>query len=602
LKINYAASQFRANLMGFLTTNQFALTLLISSTIVLTIAIYISRLLEESVKWISYIMISLSLWGFFYGIEITQDNLQTIIFLTRIQYLGIIMAPTAWVLFSLKYTGFQHRSKKWIYSSLIFLSLLIYLVVLTNSLHHLHYKSTWIFSSGNFELLGFEKGPWYKVVVVYCYVLYFLGTFFLLQRFRFANKHFKFQTWLLIVGGFFPILINIFYQFSLFVPLEGIDATPAAFLFSYLFIGISVLRFNLLNLKPIARNKILEAMSKGVLVFDHRNKLVDFNLASKNFSRHPDKIKIGQRADLIFQDRLDILKLLNSSNPEILESRIRENGRLQIQKIEFIPILEANPAISGVMLLFDDITEEVKTKEQLQHQAYELGQLNNLKDKLFGIISHDLKGPVFGVREFIHLTHTGMISRDEFMEMLPEVSKNLEHVTILIDNLLAWTSTQLRGELLFQQKINLGNLIEHQVNILERIALAKSIHIEVRELENFWIQADKNMLEIVFRNLLSNAIKFSKPYQKIEVYGEKTESHYLVCIRDFGSGIPEENLKKLREGESFSTKGSNNEGGTGLGMILVREFLQKNKGNLQIQSNPGKGSEFWVEFPITTEE
>ena len=383
----------------------------------------------------------------------------------------------------------------------------------------------------------------------------------------------------------------------MFISQEGIDSTPFAFLLSYILLGIAVLKFNLLNLKPIARNKILEAMPRGVMVFDHREKLVDFNFAGKNFSPVPQQVKIGQRAEEIFGNKLEILQLLKNPEQKTLEIRIPNPTGVSVQKIEAQPILEGNPVISGVMLLFDDITKEIETSEQLHQQALELRQLNSLKDKLFGIISHDLRGPVFGIKELIHITQNGLVSKEEFFEMLPEISKSLGQVTILVDNLLAWSSTQLVGEPIQYQTIKLKNLIENQINLLEIIAKEKSIQIEIKGMDDSWmVVGDQNMLELVFRNIISNAIKFSKPNQSVEVFGEIILNQYRICVRDFGLGISEENLKKLRDASPFTTKGSNNEPGTGLGMILVREFLDKNKGTLEIQSTLGEGSLFCIKL------
>src|SRR5690606_32050245 len=121
--------------------------------------------------------------------------------------------------------------------------------------------------------------------------------------FQYANVHFKRQTRLLILAGFFPLLINILYQLSLFKPFEGLDATPYAFLLTYLLISIAILRFNLFNLRPVVRARILDVMTRGVVVFDHRNKIVDFNRAAKNFWKNPEDLKIGISAERIFEAR-----------------------------------------------------------------------------------------------------------------------------------------------------------------------------------------------------------------------------------------------------------------------------------------------------------
>lgn len=577
--------------------NGYALTLLISSTIVLGLSLYIGLKLEESVKWIAFTMLSLSIWGFFYGVELTVTDIESMLFFTKLEYIGLVLAPTCWVMFALKYTGFEERTGKFTYYLLFLIPTVLYLMVITNSFHHLHYKSNWLITSGPFPLLGIEKGPLYIFQIIYSYTFYFLGTVIIWRRFEFANVHFKLQTRLIIVGGLFPLFINVLYQFSWFKPYEGLDMTPYAFLFTYTFLAIAILKFNLLNLKPVARDKILEVMSRGVLVFDHRKKIADFNHAAKRFCLHPENIKLGQYAMVLFADRPEITQLLNEQEAKTIESRITGPGGEMIIKIEAVPIREGGPLVSGMLLLFDNITKEIQINEQLKKQATELKQLNDLKDKFFSIISHDLKGPVFGVKELIHLTQTGFISKEEFIDMLPEVSKNMENMAILLENLLAWTSSQLRGEYIQPQKIDLNRLINSQKNLLDRIASEKSISIDLSGFEDTWVMADKNMLELIFRNLISNAIKFSKPNSKIEVNCRKNGPKLEIEIRDFGLGISTENLKKLKEGISFTTRGQSNESGTGLGMLLVKEYLIKNGGKIDVDSEEGKGSVFSIELP-----
>lgn len=580
-----------------LILNPYASTLILSSLLVGGLSIYIGIKLEDSVKWIVFAMFSFTIWGFFYGIELTAQTVDNMLIWSKLQYIGLVAAPACWVVFALKYTGYDTSKKPWIYPSIFFLPIVTCLLVLTNSWHHLHYKSNWLITTGPFPILGIEKGLWYPVQIAYSYFFYFLGTGILWRRFRFANKHFKLQTRLLIVAGLFPLVINIFYQLAWFKPFEGLDMTPYAFLFTYLLISIAILRFNLLNLKPVARDKILEVMTRGVLVFDHRDKIVDFNKASKKFCEHPEKIKIGESAAFIFADRPEILNLISERKNQTIQSRIKNGDLERILRIDSVQISDQKTLVLGVLLLIDDITDQIKTNERLKEQTSELQQLNDLKDKFFSIISHDLKGPVFGVKELIHLTQQGLITEEEFLEMLPEVSKNMENVALLLENLLAWTSSQLRGEFIQPQILNLDKLITSQKNLLERIAIEKSIQIELKGFENYWVYADKNMLELIFRNLISNAIKFSNAGSKVLVTCESEADFLKLCVRDFGVGMSVENLEKLNEGISFTTRGQANETGTGLGLILVKEYIQKNKGTLTISSTPGEGSKFCVTLP-----
>ncbi len=580
-----------------LVFNPYALTLISSSLLVGGLSLFIGLKLEESVRWITLIMLSFSIWGFFYGFELTTQTVSDMLIFSKLQYLGLLMAPACWVVFALKYTGFDTSHKKWIYPSIFILPVVTYLIVLTNNWHHWHYKSNWLITSGPFPILGIEKGIWYPVQITYSYVFYFLGTFIIWKRFQYVNLHFKLQTRLLIVGGFFPLVINVLYQLSWLKPFEGLDMTPFAFLFTYLLIAIAIIRFNLLDLKPMARDKIIEVMTKGVIIFDQRNKIIDFNSASRHYFSSKDVIKFGRSAEEVFADRPEIITLLRLQNQQTIESRVQKGEEDLIIKIETIPISDGKALASGILLLIDDITAEINMNNRLKKQASELQQLNDLKDKFFSIISHDLKGPVFGVKELIHLTQTGVISEEEFMAMLPEVSKNLEHVAILLENLLAWTSSQLRGEYIQPQVIDLYQIIHGQKNLLDRIANEKSILIELLGFENTWVRADKNMLELILRNLISNAIKFSSPGSKILVTAEDDGDFQKLCVQDFGVGISESNLEKLNQGVSFTTRGQSNESGTGLGLLLVREYILKNGGTWRVNSKVGEGTMFCISIP-----
>ncbi|MDP2043151.1 MAG: histidine kinase N-terminal 7TM domain-containing protein [Algoriphagus sp.] len=581
--------------------NPYALTLIFSSLLVGGLSIYIGLKLEDSVRWIAFTMLASSIWGFFYGVELTAQTLEDMLFWVKLQYIGLVLAPSCWLVFALKYTAYDTSKKPWLYPLIFILPFLTYLIVLTNSWHNLHYKDSWLIADGPFPILGIEKGIWYPVLVIYSYFFYFLGTLVLWNRFQYANIHFKLQTRLLIIGGFFPLVINVFYQLSWLKPFQGLDMTPFSFLFSYFLISIAILKFNLLNLKPVARDKILEAMTRGVLIFDNQNKIVDFNAASKNFCTQPDKIRIGQASELIFSQRPEIEKLIKERKNHTIESRIALDGEERILRVEAVQINDSKTLALGVLLLMDDITEQIKTNEQLKNQTVELQQLNDLKDKFFSIISHDLKGPVFGVKELIHLTQSGVISKEEFLDMLPEVSKNMEHVALLLENLLAWTSSQLRGEYLQPQVVDLAKLLNSQKNLLDRIAIEKSITIELHGFEDAWAFADKNMLELIVRNLISNALKFSNPDSKVLVTNEIHGDNLKLCVRDFGTGISEENLYKLNNGISFTTRGQANETGTGLGLVLVREYILKNGGTMTVDSKLGEGSKFCVTIPKAAE-
>ncbi len=582
--------------------NPFAAFLIFSSLSLGGLSLYIAFKLRDSTRWIALTMLSASLWGFFYGVELGVHDLQVMILLAKIQYVGISLSPAFWVIFSLKYTGSKWGNKPGALFLIGTIPVLTLLLVWTNELHHFHYSSTYLVTLGPFPTLGLQKGPWYFVHMAYSYLAFCLGNYIIWKRFRFSNPLFKSQTKLIFVAGSFPLVFNVFYQAGLVMPYQVIDLTPYAFLLTYLLLGLAIIRYNLFSIKPIAREKIMEAITLGVLVIDSNSKVVDFNPAILHFFPASKLIRTGVGTDVIFSQHPAILRLIDKEKRESLQSQLIIEGEEMIIKVEAIPLLEKKSILNGTVLLFDDITDQINTNYRLTYQARELRQLNDLKDKFFSIISHDLKGPILGAKELIYLTHTGIIGKDEFMELLPEVYKNMEQVALLLENLLAWSSSQLRGEHIQIQAFELHLVIQQQINLLQRVADEKHIRITFSSDEHIKVLADKNMIELVLRNLVNNAVKFSSSKSTIRVSLATEGNFAAIAIEDQGAGISPQNLLKLNEGVSFTTRGQNNESGTGLGMLLVKEYIQKNGGDIKVESEEGVGTRISVRIPLLSEQ
>ncbi len=577
--------------------NPFSITLLTSSLLVAVLSSFIAMKIGESTRWIALTMLSVSIWGFFYGLELSSTSKELMLLMIKFEYIGIFLTPACWLIFCLKYTGVEPKNIKFITTFILLIPLISYLILLTNEFHHFHYAETSVVNSGAFPVLKIKIGPWYLVNIVYSYGAFLIGLYILWIRFRFANPLYKIQTRLIFLAGIFPLLINLLYQVGVINIYSEIDLTPFAFLFSYIILAFAIIKYNLFTINPIAKDKIIEAITRGVLVIDSDMNIIEYNAAIHFFFNNPDSIRTGNNLKNILNEFPIILDLINSNKHETIEVQDGDDTNRKIIRIESIPLMDRKSSLNGTVLLFEDFTLQVLTNETLKNQAHELQQLNDLKDKYFSIISHDLKGPIFGVKELIHLTQSGIISQEEFMSMMPEISKNMENVAILLENLLAWTSSQLRGEFIQLTNFDVTPVLIQQKNLLDRIAKEKEINIEVDPSKNSLVYADKNMIELVIRNLLNNAVKFSDVKGDIKMTTLESEDYIKICVEDNGSGISEENLTKLRNGISFTTKGQRNETGTGLGLILVSEYVEKNKGLLEISSQLNVGTKFCIHLP-----
>jgi signal transduction histidine kinase len=578
-----------------LNVNIFSITLIFSGFLVAFLSVIIALKMDGGTKWLAVTMICRSIWGVFYGFELASKDLNTILFYIKIQYLGISFLAASWLIFSFKYTEIDLTTQKTVVFFTLLIPVITYTLVVTNDYHHLIYESYELVTFGTITGLKAKVGLWYFVHVIYSYLAFGLGNFIIWKRFRYSGQTFKTQTQLLFIAGLFPIGFNALYQFGIYSPLEIIDLTPYAFLFTYLIIGIAILRYHLFSIKPIAKDIIFNAITKGVLVLDRKHNIVDFNPAIHIFFDDQESISIGVNAKMTFRLYPELLNILDDLTKQELNISSGHGDDQRVVKVAIIPLEEKRSTQKGTIILFEEITEEVKTKELLIAQKNELEQLNNLKDKYFGIISHDLKGPIFGIKALIHHTQTGLISNEEFIELLPEMSKNIDNVSQLLESLLTWTSLQFRGEQVILESFDVRIAMIRQQQLLNQMANEKNISILVDVPESeFNILADKNMVDLILRNLVNNAVKFSKPSSEIKLSAEITEGYTKICVEDSGKGISSEDIKKITDGISFSTRGYNNENGTGLGLILVREYTKKNFGKLHVESIINVGSKFYI--------
>ncbi len=239
--------------------------------------------------------------------------------------------------------------------------------------------------------------------------------------------------------------------------------------------------------------------------------------------------------------------------------------------------------------------------QELQDKNIELIKSNATKTKFFKIIGHDLKNPITVVILFIDMIEAKykQLSETELLRYINILKDSAQNGLKLLDNLLSWARTQ-SGQMLFTPSFfNLSNEINENIEFLKNTAEKKDIQLIVNIQEDIEIFADKNMLNTIIRNLISNAVKFTYGRGKITVSVKQTSKFIEISVQDTGKGLSEEELEKLFKIESgFSTEGTNKEMGTGIGLILCKEFIDKHSGKIWAESELEKGSTFYCSFPL----
>ncbi len=236
--------------------------------------------------------------------------------------------------------------------------------------------------------------------------------------------------------------------------------------------------------------------------------------------------------------------------------------------------------------------EVERQKEVIAKKADELSELNTLKNKLFSVISHDLKNPIYALRNLFRNVEKYNVEADELKSMVPDIVGDLNYVTALMENLLQWAKSQMQAETLYVQSIDLSQQIEETTNMLRLQADAKRVYIHNKASGPVYVSADKDVLDLVLRNLLSNAIKYTPENGNVFIETADLAEGIEISIQDTGVGMTKDVLSKLSENNFYTTRGTANETGTGLGLMLCKEFLKKMGSTMFIESEYGKGSTF----------
>ena len=244
----------------------------------------------------------------------------------------------------------------------------------------------------------------------------------------------------------------------------------------------------------------------------------------------------------------------------------------------------------------------VAAKRLILSKTEELQRTIAGRDKLYSVIAHDLRSPMGSIKMVLNMLILNLPSEKigaEMYELLTMANQTTEDVFSLLDNLLKWTKSQIGKLNVVYQDVDLVEVTDGVIEIFSMVASLKKIKIREMKPEKMMDNADIDMLKTVVRNLLSNAIKFSKENSEVLVKMEEVDGMAVVSVQDHGCGISEEGQKKLLHTDThFSTFGTNNEEGSGLGLLLCKDFVVKNGGKLWFTSKEGEGSIFSFSIPV----
>ncbi len=282
------------------------------------------------------------------------------------------------------------------------------------------------------------------------------------------------------------------------------------------------------------------------------------------------------------------------------ENEVKKSELAQQKIITFATIIVSLLLIALFVLTFRYNRLLKKSYREIQQKRDELEKANSSKDRFFSIIAHDLRSPFNTIVSFVNLIskNADKFSKQEILNLAQDLKSNVDNTRGLLENLLNWSQSQT-GNITFKpEKFPVNKVIQNSVREIQNMAQSKSVTININENSDKLIKADYHMIKTVMRNLLTNAIKFSEPDGKISITQTSTNDHVEISITDRGVGMDEKKRANIFQiDKKVSTEGTQGERGSGLGLILCKEFVEMHGGQMHVQSKPGEGSTFSFTIP-----
>jgi signal transduction histidine kinase len=373
-------------------------------------------------------------------------------------------------------------------------------------------------------------------------------------------------------------------------PIGNIDLLEFSLIVFSIFVLINLLFFSLFKVSQFNKLKILELLEQGIIVLNNKFEILYFNNSTEKYFNQNKSIELG--ANLLTS--IDLSK----EAVEILNKKIDKKCLQEINNnIIEVSIKYYYETEQYFILEFNDLTISQSTSVDFLKKIKDLEESNSLKDKLFSIITHDLKSPFASLLSMFHIADEDNFTHDDFKSFLPKITESIDYTSTLIDNLLSWCRSQINSIDFEIEEVKLKNIVDNEVSFFTFKANEKELKI-VNELNtNDFVLADKDSLQLVFRNLFSNAIKFCKVGDSITVSYQVKEDRGTIVFKDTGVGMKNDSVEKLFGNEIFTTYGTNNEKGTGLGLLLSKDYVEKSGGQIFVESEIGIGTTFFITFP-----
>ena len=547
------------------------------------------------------LLISISLWAAFDFLSSVFTDPVRQEFFVKIVNIGATCSPVFFLLFVLQYTNNLPKLKRWQFAMLFLIPAITFISALTNDLHNLSWDKITIvtsFFAGSTIQFHFRLIPW--IFICYGYILLVFSLIILIRTsYNFAYRYTP-QVWVIAVSVLIPLSGNFAF---LFFPefVQGIDLTPIFFSFAGILLLTGMKRHGLLKIKPYGRDFLFESMNDGVLFMDAQNQIIDYNKAASHI------LQINFSRDVFMNN-----KLIIKYHPNLYEFCVSDKTVMKEYQLSKIPPVYYHIEIHklrdywdntiGKVILMHNITETKINRDIIDRQNEELKLLNEQKDKIISIMSHDLRSPfasIISLGELMEIEYSNFTD-EQRREFITQILTRTKITYDLLENLLQW-SRSITNNLAFEvTPVIIAQQISDTIRMYMNHAGDKKIKLSIVPNNKFQpeIMANEQLLRTILRNLITNAIKFTPDNGFIEIRYEYLKNQCMISVTDNGIGIALSKLKLMFKPDMYITsRGTNGEAGSGLGLSLCKDLVQKMGGQLSITSKLNQGTQVSFTLP-----
>lgn len=523
-------------------------------------------------KPFALLMLAASVWAFGSALAVSAADPFTQMVAVTLEYPGIATVPVAWLLFAFEYTGREHWITRNNLALLFAVPFLSFLLIATNSAHHLFYSTVAQNTIDGVSYAAITYGPFFWFSSIYSYLIIYISVMFIVQRFVFTSGIYRGQMVAILVAVFMPFFVNLAYAIRQ-IDFTVMDPTPFAFIISGVAIIVGMMRYQLLDVTPMAQDQVIANMSDGVVVLDTQDRITSLNPPAEQVLGITLRQAVGMPVKMLLPPGLsaDMTSGDGRFAEQMHEMDRMIGGKKQYFELRYIPILSHDNGLKGKLIMIRDITSQKLAEIALAQARKKLNLLSS-------ITRHDILNQVTIL--LLNIDTAKDMARDpavlELMNVQESAVQNIQHQ---IEFARDYENLGVNAP----QWMSISQIFRHLLPIMGTYGITFVPPDTERE-----IYADQ-LLERVFYNLVDNSIQHGEHVTTIGIRYEKTGEGLLITYFDNGAGVPDESKERIFE------RGVGKH--TGLGLFLAREILGITGLTIRETGISGSGARFEIHVP-----